>query len=320
MPVPDDDPKLHMHTCTTYDSVRKISAMVAFVSAAAALAVIVTSIWGNDRRRRYPGRLVTCFGAAIFLFDLNVALGWTVDFRQLDWGNGSNYHIFYPHDDNGDRQWYDLCTAQGAVTQFSLMCMACYACWVGIAFFKVVSTRLSLVRLIMSYEEQNHAIGEVLTHVAILLVSAGTAAAAAVNRDVGANSGIVACWVEGYEYQQLYYYYFFMATILGSGVVFSLVATARLWNVLSSAGPADMWEVEHRPLRRIIYGNLVWSVSVGFTGVVPLVDLLTLSHLRASCQTCRAARAVFSSSLPTMSCLPTWSAASRATGKGASPL
>jgi hypothetical protein len=169
--------------------------------------------------------------------------------------------------------------------------MMCYACWLGIAFFNVVNTRFKLHVLILSYEESGSLCKEAMVHVFILLGSAGAAAVAAFKGDIGSNSGITSCWIEGYEWQQVYYYYGFMVIGVGCGVVTSFVATARLWWVLSSAGPTDMWDAAHRPLRRVIYGNAAWSVFCMVIAVVPIVDVVVLTKFTCwlaniSCCTC----------------------------------
>ena len=69
---------------------------------------------------------------------------------------------------------------------------------------------------------------EAALHSLIALLALGVGLVAAHNGDIVANSGIIACWVGGGTYHQLYYYYIAMALVLGVGIVHSEVATWRL--------------------------------------------------------------------------------------------
>ena len=240
-------------SCVTYHHVRVQTAVVASASALAAAFATVQNI-RLEKRRRYPGRLVTIFGASILLFNLSVALGLCVDFKQLDWGKESNYKYHYERDDeHGDKQYYHFCTAQGVVVEFALVCMLCYACWLCVSFFNVVKMRVMLQRAIMggAFDGRRALQREGVLHCLVLLVSLGSGLLAAGRGDIVANSGIVACWVGGGKYRQLYYYYIAMALVLGVGIVHSVVATWRLWHVLRGAGDEDMWTSSNRPLRRV---------------------------------------------------------------------
>jgi hypothetical protein len=269
----DDEPTLHMHECTTYETNRKIIVVVSCVSVLAAAGATYRNAYVDDRRQRYPGRLVTCFGLSILLLNLTVALGWLIDFKQLDWGEESNYHYFYPYDDEGDSIYYNICTAQGAVVEFSLICTVVYACWICVAFYNAVRTRFSLARLTMGYEQKSSVMHEVGAHASIVFGALAVSAYAAWSGTIGSNSGIIACWVEGYEYQQVYYFYLPMTVVIGFGMALSFTATLKLWRVLKSAGRNDMWAENHRPLRRVIYGNIAWALSTIICGTIPAVDI-----------------------------------------------
>ena len=79
----DDDDKLHPpHTCTTYNNVRVNTTVISWISVLVGGIVLGLNLTRDDRRR-YPGRLVPLFGFSIFLFNLTVALGLVVDFKQV---------------------------------------------------------------------------------------------------------------------------------------------------------------------------------------------------------------------------------------------
>jgi hypothetical protein len=294
----DDSHSLHRHECQTFTSVRVRTAAVAWVSVAAGAFATVQNV-RLEKRRRYPGRLVTIFGAAILLFNLTVAMGLVVDFKQLDWGRGSNYKYHYERDDErGDEQWYDVCTAQGVVVEFALVCCLCYACWLCLSFFNVIDQRLRLQRRALfnnASEDGRRALRrEAALHSLIALLALGVGLVAAHNGDIVANSGIIACWVGGGTYHQLYYYYIAMTLVLGVGLVHSAVATRRLWRVLRGAGPDDMWTAENRPLRRVVYGNIAWTFTTTFAVVVPLVDVVLDSKLTCElAQICTSMYGIF---------------------------
>ena len=87
-PADDDGHLLHPHgACETYEDVRVQTASVAWVSVVSVSVVLGIMLCRKDQinRRRYPGRLVPCFGCSILLFNLMVASGLVIDFEQLNW-------------------------------------------------------------------------------------------------------------------------------------------------------------------------------------------------------------------------------------------
>jgi hypothetical protein len=268
----DDEHKLHMHECTTYGNVRREVAIVAMISVVALIWATIKNVQGDDRRLRYPGRLVTCFGISIMIFHILVALGWVIDFKHLDWGENSNYHYYHDNDEDGDKLWHDLCTGQGFLIQVALISMAFYSAWISYAFFYVIDMRMHGNYLLRQFNEQNNFRFEMRMHIGIFLFGVGAALTAALTNNIGSDSGITACWVDGYQYQQIYYYYIWMVITVFGGIFFSIVATIRLHNVLTST--ESMWLAEHRSLRRVVYGNIMWTMFVAIIAIIPIIDII----------------------------------------------
>jgi hypothetical protein len=131
-------------------------------------------------------------------------------------------------------------------------------------------------------ESRTYQVIEILGHVFVVSCSAGVTLWVSFNEKVGTNSGIISCWTITSSAQWNYFYYF-MAVSLLLGVFTSIIATRRLYEVLHSNGPEDEWTVENRPLRRVVYGNMVWTLGIVFTGAVPVVDSLTGGEQQLFC-------------------------------------
>jgi hypothetical protein len=288
----DDSRELH-YDCTTYTDVRVHSSIAAWIALAAVSYATAKNLWGDDRRLRYPGRLVTCFGGAILLFDLCLASSWLMGFKQLDWGKKSHYHFY--HDDDDEQFWFQACNVQGSIVQFSLTCTAAYCTWLSVAFFNVVQDRFTLNRVIVETGDvkRNRLNREIKTHAFILIGSAGVAAFTAFNGDIGANAGIIACWIQGGsqdgQNKQIYYFYVWMIIAVGVSMVFSGFAIVQLRRVLRSAGNGDMWSQRHRPLRRVVYGHLSWAVSTVAVISIPIAEFIYSTYGTCELATVNAA-------------------------------
>eukprot|EP00618_Florenciella_parvula_P002458 CAMPEP_0119481228 /NCGR_PEP_ID=MMETSP1344-20130328/9670_1 /TAXON_ID=236787 /ORGANISM="Florenciella parvula, Strain CCMP2471" /LENGTH=286 /DNA_ID=CAMNT_0007515597 /DNA_START=39 /DNA_END=898 /DNA_ORIENTATION=+ len=70
------------------------------------------------------------------------------------------------------------------------------------------------------------------------------------------------------------------------GMVHSVLATSRVWRMLYWwGGSVHMWSAEHRPLRRVVYGNIAWTLAVTILCTVPTIDIIVDSYF-----TCTAAQ------------------------------
>jgi len=268
------------HECTTFHNVRMRVGIIACISVAASLYATIKNIWGDDRRLRYPGRLVTFYGAAILLFNLSMAISLPFGFKQLEWGKRSNSianNEGRDMDSSEAKFWFHACTVQGSLVQFSLSLTAAYSTWLSIAFYIVIRDRFTLNRVIVeTRESQKNLRQELAIHAAIISGSAGVSVFAAFNGDIGVNSGLVACWVEGYIHHldlQFYYFYIWMLLSVCGGLFFSIGATRRLWQVLNSAGSySARWSPLHRPLRRVVFGQVAWIFTTVFALTLGVVD------------------------------------------------
>jgi hypothetical protein len=114
---------------------------------------------------------------------------------------------------------------------------------------------------------------ERLGHAVILCGSLGVSLCAAFTGHVGPGAGISACWIQPHG-SQAYFFYAIMAPVILCGVIFSLVSSWRLWLILRRVPDLvdDDWTARHRPLRRVVYGNIVWTFSVIVVGAIPVLD------------------------------------------------
>ena len=191
----------HDHlNCESQTTLRNAAGGISFLSCIAVSIVIYCNV-SVKSCRRYPARIVTFLGGSLFLFDLTIALGWSVGFKQLDYDSSVE-----PYDKTlySDRFWRRSCNAQGMLLQVALVGMAAYATWISLAFFAAVTTSATARRASLADEGRAERAArraaalkrEYRLHGAIAMAAMGSAAVSLWQGSLGWNSGFVSCWVE----------------------------------------------------------------------------------------------------------------------------
>jgi hypothetical protein len=252
--------------CCKKPTLRLCAGVASSISSAVVAWAIVQNLWFNKARARYPGRLVSFLGIPLFVLNTALASGWIFgNDEQLDYlSNTSEQYAQY---------WERACMIQGGVVQAALMVMPAYSVWICITFFNVIVVRHKPNLFRRDLKRSRNVYIELSMHAVIVMGSLGVAVATTVNGYMGPDTGVASCWLESRDHQWTYFYYF-MAVSLTTGIVFSVVSTYRLWEVLSSVGAEDMWSERNRPLRRVVYGNVGWTIGVVACGSIPVIDIL----------------------------------------------
>jgi len=264
-------------TCFHHDPVRTANGIMATTATIALIYATYLNLT-NKARLRYPGRLVTCLGFGLILVSITLAVGLPFKFKQMDWDKGGSYkdHGNYDTLDPEERMWKHICVVQGGVFETGLLLIALYSAWICFAFFSVIGKRFQFQK--MRRDIQDSTKQETLIHIVIVLGSIAAGFAAVLKGEVGWDTGVAACWVESRS-AQLSYYYGIMGLSLGTGVMFSVISTCRLWDILKSVGPERLWSEKHRPLRRVVYGNIFWTIGVVLASCVPILDFIIGGNL-----------------------------------------
>lgn len=133
----------HSHECVLKSDLRTTCGVLACLSA----VVVASSLYyerKNPTRARYPGRIVTCLGSSLFLFNCALALGLIAfNWRQLDWAASRDTNDDGDDDDNVDNDyeyhyWKSVCEGQGWLVVICTLSMAFYSCWLCLAFYSAV--------------------------------------------------------------------------------------------------------------------------------------------------------------------------------------
>jgi hypothetical protein len=240
-------------------------------------------------RRVFPGRLVTILGGIITVMEAVICMGWAVGWKQL------NYRLDDMDDDSEGGQYKALCLTQGFLFQSCLMAMVMYSFWICVTFYFVIDRRHRHNLFLESVKRHRHV--ELGVHAAIGVLSVSLAALALGRGLISGASGAPSCWIES-RLQQMLFFYVAEVLTLGLGVVFSVRATRELCKIVRTAPPDPSPSLLSPPppghntsnvsrnssnnsnsgggrsLRRVVYANIAWTVSVLIIGLLPVLALV----------------------------------------------
>jgi len=185
------------------------------------LALMCLSVRLMDRSTRgFPARTATMTAFVSAVFSLNIFMGYTMDYRQMD-----------PqiHDEGGSKaDAYDhYCTAQAVIFQYTAATLVGFVLFISLLTYQIVVMRIQAWQI--AHQERRFLISitawaTLITFFPVLVHGWGV---------YGQSSGIMACWFDDIL-NQLYYFYWFMCFVVLAIIFMAVRITKRLFMLMKS--------------------------------------------------------------------------------------